>query len=151
MQKWALPIGAALTGLPDYKDPVNFRQSELAYPDPWKRYKLPVSIYLALCAGLAIALAFMGSAYIKYKEDQVRAQYAQLLATMHKPYTEFEKGICFKKWAGGHSGSTRHQRSQPARSERPPTLPGQGSSSDTRYLSPFAQYPERQRCFGLAL
>lgn len=100
LQKWALPIGAALTGLPSYRDPVNLRQADLAYPHPWKRYKLPVAIYLALCAGLAIALAFMGSAYVKYKEDQVRQEYSQLLSSMHKPYTEFEKEYALKTGRG---------------------------------------------------
>lgn len=91
LQKFALPIGAALTALPTYKQAVNFRQSEFAYPYPWKRYKQPVTLYLGLCAALAVAFYLMSLAYTSYREDQVRQEYSDLLQFMHKPYLEFER------------------------------------------------------------
>lgn len=95
LQMWALPLGAALTPLPSDapRSPqlVNFRQEDFTYPHPWKRYKVPLALYLGLCAGLALSLFFMGFSYLKYREDKVREQYAELLAANHRPYTPFEK------------------------------------------------------------
>ena len=72
LQKWAIPIGAALTALPHKKEQINFRQQEFAYPHPWKRYKKPVMVYLGLCVVLAIAFYLMGIAYVHYQKDQLR-------------------------------------------------------------------------------
>jgi type IV pilus assembly protein PilM len=91
LQKYALPIGAALMGLPNYKQAINFRQSDFVYPYPWKRYKQPISFYLGLCAALAVVFYLMSMAYVSYREDQVRQEYADLLEFMHKPYIEFER------------------------------------------------------------
>jgi type IV pilus assembly protein PilM len=91
LQKWAIPIGAALTALPNKEEQVNFRQQEFAYPYPWRRYKKPVIIYLSACIALAFALYFAGVAYVKHQEDGVRRQYAELLAFLNKPYVDFER------------------------------------------------------------
>jgi len=91
LQKYAVPIGAALTGLPGCKEQINFRQGELAYPNPWRRYKQPVGIYLGLCLAAAIAFYFMGNSYVKYRDDQLRQEYSELLLSLHKPYTDAEK------------------------------------------------------------
>lgn len=91
LERFAQPIGAALTALIHAKDEVDFRQGEFAYPNPWKRYKIPLAIYLALALFLAAALYFMGNAYIKHQEDDLRKLYSELLESMHKPYANFEK------------------------------------------------------------
>lgn len=91
LQKYAIPIGAAITALPFYKQQINFRQQELAYPNPWRRYKNIIGIYAIACLFLAATFYFMSNAYVKYQEDQLRQQYAELLEFMHKPYAEFEK------------------------------------------------------------
>lgn len=91
LQKFAIPLGAALTALPNGSDQINFRQLEFAYPNPWKRYKIPLGIYAGLCVALAISILFMGHSYIKYREDSVRKSYAELLEFMHKPYNDFER------------------------------------------------------------
>lgn len=91
LQKWALPIGAALTALPGGSETINFRQEDFTYPHPWKRYKTSLALYLGLSALLAASLFFMGNTYLKYKEDQVRQEYAQLLANTRHPYSLFEK------------------------------------------------------------
>ena len=91
LQKFALPIGAALMALPNGKQAINFRQREFAYPYPWKRYKQPVTFYLGLCAALAVVFYLMSMAYVSYREDQVRQEYSDLLQFMHKPYVEFER------------------------------------------------------------
>lgn len=89
--KYSLPIGLALTGLPQVKDPLNFRQQEFIYPNPWKRYKKPLGIYLALCSLLAACLLFFGDFYIQNKEVGLRQEYVDLLQLMNKPYPEFEQ------------------------------------------------------------
>ena len=45
LQRFAIPIGAALTGLPDASNCVDFRQQDYTYPNPWKRYKTPLAIF----------------------------------------------------------------------------------------------------------
>jgi type IV pilus assembly protein PilM len=90
LQKYAIPIGAALSALPTSKDQINFRQNEFVYPHPWKRYKQPIAIYLALCLFVAAAFYLFGESYLKYQEDDIRQQYATLLAGVNKPYKEFE-------------------------------------------------------------
>src|SRR5262249_22530695 len=47
---------------------------------------------------------FAGGAYIRYKEDGLRRSYSELLASMHIPYTEFEKNYNKKK--GGAESET---------------------------------------------
>lgn len=103
MQKFAIPLGAALLALPG-AEMINFRQGEFAYPEPWKRYKQPIILYFALCAGLALALFFAGAAYMRYKEDGLRKTYSELLSSMNIPYTEFEKSFSKKK--GGPESET---------------------------------------------
>ena len=103
MHKFAIPLGAALMGLPG-AEMINFRQEEFAYPKPWKRYKQPILLYFALSIGLALALTFAGKAYVRYKEDGLRREYSELLASMNIPYTEFEKSFT-KKRGGAESES----------------------------------------------
>jgi type IV pilus assembly protein PilM len=91
LQRFAIPIGAALTGLPSSAEQINFRQGEFAYPNPWKRYKKPAATYAVLCAMAAAAFYFLGNAHLQYQEDQLRKNYSGLLASMGKPYTVFEK------------------------------------------------------------
>jgi|688.fasta_scaffold11810_5 type IV pilus assembly protein PilM len=91
LEQFALAIGAALTALPNAPDEIDFRQGEYAFPNPWKRYQKPLIIYAMLCLALAASLYFLGNSYIKYQEDRVRREYAQLLESMHRPYTSFEK------------------------------------------------------------
>lgn len=91
IQNFAIPIGAALSGLPMAKDKINFRQGDLAYPHPWKRLKTPIAIYAGLCVALALAFYLFGQAYFSYRQDQIRKSYIELLAAMNKPYDSFEK------------------------------------------------------------
>lgn len=88
--KYAIPFGAALAALPDQNDPINFRQQEFAYPNPWKRFKKPIAIYLALCLFLALTVFLFGLASLARSQDKIRQDYADLLATMNKPYSVFE-------------------------------------------------------------
>lgn len=96
LQEYAIPLGAALMALPD-RDQINFRYEEFAYPQPWKRYKKPVILYLALCTALAAALYFASNAYFSYEEDGLRKEYSELLESMNRPYTEFEKSFSSKR------------------------------------------------------
>lgn len=91
LQKAAIGIGSAISGLPNQKMQINFRQAEFSYPYPWKRLKQPLLLYLALCLALAFAIYIFGSAYYNYKEDSVRQEYVALLASMNKSYNSFEK------------------------------------------------------------
>lgn len=88
---YALPIGAALSALPNTSDQINFRQGEFSYPEPWKRLKQPIMQYFLLSLGVATALFLFGKAYVSYKEGEVRQEYLNLLDVMNKPYTTFEQ------------------------------------------------------------
>lgn len=107
MQVYAIPLGAALMGIPG-GEMVNFRQGDLAYPQPWKRYQAPVILYLALCAGLAAALFFAGKSYIRYQEDGLRKEYSELLQSLNRPYTDFEKSFSKKSPEGEKVMPIRH-------------------------------------------
>lgn len=91
IQNFAIPIGAALSGLPSTQDNINFRQGELVYPYPWKRLKNSLIIYGSLCLALAFAFYLFGQAYLSYRRDQIKESFVQLLTVMNKPYDSFEK------------------------------------------------------------
>lgn len=90
LQRYAIPIGAALSGL-DGHEQINFRQQEFAYSRPWNRLKKPLFIYYLLSLGLAIALYLFGESYLGYEEDKLKEEYVELLASMNKTYSSFEK------------------------------------------------------------
>jgi type IV pilus assembly protein PilM len=104
LQRYAIPIGIALTALPQGSEQINFRQQEFSYPKPWKRYRQALAVYAVLCVVLAAAFYFMSTAYIKYREDDLRERYSELLQSMRKPYSEFEKEYAEK--ALGKKGDT---------------------------------------------
>ncbi len=91
IQNFAIPIGAALSGLPSAKDRINFRQSDLSYPHPWKRLRNSLIIYASLCIALAVAFYLFSQAYFSYRRDQIKKEYVELLTSMNKPYDSFEK------------------------------------------------------------
>jgi type IV pilus assembly protein PilM len=101
-KRFAVPIGLALTALPKGPDAVDFRQGELTYPNPWKRFKRPIGIYFGLCLLLSFALYLYGQSYLGYKEDGLKEQYISLLDTMHKPYQAFESEYETKFPSGRH-------------------------------------------------
>lgn len=96
LQRYAIPIGAALSGLPSSKDQVNFRQQELAFPHPWRRLKKPLAIYFGSCLALALAIYLFGVASAGQKEDTLRQEYVGLLASMNKSYDAVEKEYAAK-------------------------------------------------------
>ncbi len=117
IQEYAIPIGLALSALsPDQKQ-VNFRQHEFAYPNPWKRFKLSLTIYFALCALVTLLLYLFGQAWLGYKQDTLRENYVSLLADMNKPYDVYEKDFYSKQ----------HKREQ---LEGTVTLPNELSQED---------------------
>jgi type IV pilus assembly protein PilM len=91
LQDYAIPIGLALTALPKVKDQINFRQNEFAYSNPWKRYKKPIAIYMALCCLLAFFLYLFGETWIGYHEDKLKEEYGKILQVMNKSYHSFEE------------------------------------------------------------
>lgn len=90
LQRFAIPIGAAISALPK-QEQINFRQQELIYPRPWKHLTKPVTIYFALCVGLAFSFFLFGEAYLSYQEDSLKEKYVELLGSMNKTYNNFEK------------------------------------------------------------
>lgn len=96
LQRLTIPIGAALSGLPNAKDQINFRQQEVAYPRPWKRFKQPMALYFILCIALAVAFYFFGTAYQNYQENQLREHYVRFLEAMNKSYPVFEQEYATK-------------------------------------------------------
>jgi type IV pilus assembly protein PilM len=92
----AVTIGAALTALQGAKEQVNFRQGEFAYPHPWKRLIAPLMLYFLLCVLIAAALYAFGQLSLQAREMELRRQYEQLLATMHKSHDAVEKQVAAK-------------------------------------------------------
>jgi type IV pilus assembly protein PilM len=97
LQRFALPIGAALSALPNCKEEINFRQREFTYPFPWKRLKRPIATYLTLCVAIAGALLLLGKTYHGYREAQVKLHYLELLNVMNRSYSDVEKEYGRKK------------------------------------------------------
>lgn len=93
---YAAPLGAALTGLPNFSDQINFRQKEQRFLNPLKRYKKSLLLYAVVALGLAAAAYFSGEQYLGYREDQVRENYAELLSSIKRPFNEME-GAYLKK------------------------------------------------------
>lgn len=91
LQKYAIPIGMAISAQPKFPDKINFRQEEFAYPNPWKRLKKPLLAYLASVLFLSVAFYLYGNTYLNYREDRLKQEFVDLVANMHKPYAEFEK------------------------------------------------------------
>ncbi|MGZ3633835.1 MAG: hypothetical protein ACXWM7_06120, partial [Parachlamydiaceae bacterium] len=96
LKKHAITIGEALTALPKYTDQVNFLQGEFAYPHPWKRLQTPFLTFFALSLALAAAFYLYTRSHIASRENDLREEYVQLLATMGKTYEDFEKGLSKK-------------------------------------------------------
>jgi type IV pilus assembly protein PilM len=92
--RFSIPIGLSLTAqAKDNLAPlisVNFRREEYTYPTPWKRFKTPLLIYAALCLGVACSLYFLGTSYLKHKEDHLKSKFLELLSFTQKPYDIFE-------------------------------------------------------------
>jgi type IV pilus assembly protein PilM len=90
LQKFAVPLGLALSTLSRNEDLINFRQQELTYPDPWKHLKKPLAFYMLIGLCLAISFHFFGKAYLNTYEDEIKNEYVSLLSGMNKPYSAFE-------------------------------------------------------------
>ncbi len=90
LQEFAIPFGNALNAIHKNPNPINFRQRDFSYPNPWKRLMKPIGIYLGLCFLCALAFSFFGNAYIAYREDQIKTSFVELLALTNKPYQTFE-------------------------------------------------------------
>lgn len=93
LRRFAIAIGAALTALPNYPHPINFRQGDLEYPNPWKRYKATLGIFVGASLMLAAMIFIFGLAYLGYKEDFIRENYSELLAESGRTFKGFEAEI----------------------------------------------------------
>lgn len=91
LSKFAIAIGAALSAMPKYPDPINFRQEELSYPEPWRRFKPSLYILGASSFLLALLILLFGLAYLGYQEDVLRENYTKTLAEMRKSYHTYER------------------------------------------------------------
>lgn len=90
---YAVPVGLALTALPNAKTQIDFRQGEMAYPYPWKRLWKPVITTVALCLMLAYAVYLLGNSYLNWKESLLRSQYVGLLADVKRDYNAIEEKL----------------------------------------------------------
>lgn len=93
---FAIPVGEALTALPNYADQINFLQGDFAFPRPWKRLTRPLTIYFLLSLALAASFYLFGQAYIADKENRLRQEYLNLLSTMQKSPKAFEEELASK-------------------------------------------------------
>lgn len=93
LQKYAIPIGLALGAL---QNGANFRQQELAYPTPWKRFAIPLGTYFTGMILLTVVFHFFGQAYLDYKENKLKQEYVDLLTSLNKSYDQFEQSFLLK-------------------------------------------------------
>lgn len=91
LQRLAVPIGSALSGFPNHQSQIDFRQQEFIYPHPWKRLKTSIAAYFALCFACALSFYLFGHAYLGYQEDMLKQDYVELLTSIKKSHTQFEK------------------------------------------------------------
>lgn len=96
LKKFAIAIGSALSALPGYADPLNFRQGDLSYPDPWRRFKGSLIIFAGSSLLLSLLIFLFGFAFLGYQEDLLRTKYGELLSGMHRSYSGFEKNYIEK-------------------------------------------------------
>lgn len=89
--RFALPLGLALSGLPAFKEKINFRQEEFAFKTPWKRFKKSLLLIGGLSCLLAASIYLFTNSYVHYREDQLRERFLTVLSMAQKPYAEFEK------------------------------------------------------------
>lgn len=88
--RYAISIGLAQGGLTGGLNALNFRQADLAYPNPWKRLKKPIALYFLACVGIALLIASVGHLRSNYELHNLREQFSTLLLGMGKDYPGFE-------------------------------------------------------------
>lgn len=89
---FALPIGLAYTALPlaSSLDQINLRQNDFSYPNPWRRLKKPMAIYLTVAFSLALAILMVGGMVHSNQELRIKEEYLNLLKVTGKSYRSFE-------------------------------------------------------------
>lgn len=89
---FALPIGLAYTALPlaASLDQINLRQNDFSYPNPWRRLKKPMAIYLTGALSLALAILMVGGVVHSNQEHHIKEEYLNLLKVTGKSYRSFE-------------------------------------------------------------
>jgi type IV pilus assembly protein PilM len=92
---YALAIGLGLTGLPNKQDQINFRQSELAHPHPFKRLIKPLSILAAASLILTGSIVFYTYSAVQKQKVQAKQEYLSLLSALGLNQHENEES--FKK------------------------------------------------------
>ncbi|MCB1113602.1 MAG: hypothetical protein KDK62_02480 [Chlamydiia bacterium] len=97
LKTFAVAIGASLSSLQDYPNPINFRQDDLAYPEPWKRFKGALIMFGGSALLLAVIIFLFGQAFVGLKEDQLRASYGTLLADLKRSHKGFESFYADKR------------------------------------------------------
>jgi type IV pilus assembly protein PilM len=93
LKRFAIAIGSALTALPHYPYPINFRQQEAEYPFPWKRFKGTLALFIGSSIALAAMIFLFGQAYMGYKEDLIKQTYSEVLAENGKRFKDFEQKV----------------------------------------------------------
>lgn len=87
---YAVPIGLALNGFPNEKEKINFRVGEFAYANPWKRVIKPLGMFFASLLLLAGVIYLFGDYKLQLKQNEIKQNYIDLLASMGKTHEEFE-------------------------------------------------------------
>lgn len=93
---YAVPIGLAISSLPNSVQKIDFRQQELSYPYPWLRLKIPIALYFVAILLLSFSFYFFGQQYLHYQESQIKQNYIDLLASINKSHNDFELAFVAK-------------------------------------------------------
>lgn len=89
---YAVPIGLAYSALPApaNADQINFRCGEFTYPNPWRRLKKPMALYIACSLLLAFGIYAVSASMTSDQEQVIKQKYLQLLESMGKNHRAFE-------------------------------------------------------------
>ncbi|MDP1879636.1 MAG: hypothetical protein Q8K60_01690 [Parachlamydiaceae bacterium] len=96
ISQYAISIGLAIAALPSQETPMNFRQDELAYPNSWQRFIVPLFFYYISIFLLCASIYFFTKYYTSYHEDIVKQEYVEMLSGMNKSYDQFESAFFAK-------------------------------------------------------
>lgn len=89
--RFSLPIGYGFSAQNNSPIFINFRQKELVFATPWKRFLKHLYVFGGLAAALAASLYLFGASYYHYREDGLKSRFLTLLSLSQKPYEEFER------------------------------------------------------------
>jgi type IV pilus assembly protein PilM len=96
LNKFILALGGALNSLVDTQGGIDFRMRVLPASLPWKRAMQPLAYFGGALLFALISLIIAGNAYLSWKGDQLKEEWAQTLSLLGKSEAIFEENYSEK-------------------------------------------------------